>query len=154
MAVNGRWPQTFSVGFLTLLVVAACSNEPPAIEADSAPSQTAAAISAEVMSAVSDNLETVETLLPGGVVVVRVGAKAQSLVFGEAETRPKRAMGKSMGGWRPKTHHKANINAPAANTTGPRTRHTSTPGHAAHPAPPPTNQPSQSLGRAIDGRCG
>ena len=95
MLIHARqreWPRALSLGLLTLLVIAACSNEPPGSDADSAPSQTAAATSADVMRAVSDNLETLETLLPGGVVVVRVGAKSHAVAFGKAETRPKRAM--------------------------------------------------------------
>jgi D-alanyl-D-alanine carboxypeptidase len=92
MPVNGSWPKALRLGLLTLLVTAACSNEPPGSDADSAPSQSAAATSSEVMRAVSGKLETLETLLPGGVVVVRAGAKSQAVAFGKAETRPRRAM--------------------------------------------------------------
>ena len=94
MRFHGRWRRTLgpSLAF-TLLVVPACSNEPrrsnPNVEA--APSQ--AAVMADVMRSVSDKVEVLEILVPGGVVEVRLGAETKALTFGRADTRSGRDMG-------------------------------------------------------------
>lgn len=90
---TGSWRRVCGLGVpLALIVLTACSNTASRPDADAEPSQSAVSTTAEVMRAVSDKLEALETLVPGGVAVVRLGTEIQPLTFGQADTRAGRAM--------------------------------------------------------------
>ena len=93
MRVTSRWwRRALSLGLpVILLVVTACTDNASRSNADAERSQAATSPTA-VMSVVSDKLEALERLVPGGVVVVRLGAETHPLAFGQADTRARRPM--------------------------------------------------------------